>query len=290
MEKIGFVGLGTMGMPMATRLIEAGYLVYPMDIDPMATKKMISKGGKGVASYSELSKLTQVIVFSLPNSKVVESILYSPGMMIDTIEPGTIIVDLGTSDPLSTRKIAKDLQAIGAVLIDAPVTGGPVRAEDGTLSCMVGGPTDAYEQVKPLLKKMAKNIEYVGESGMGHTIKLLNNMVGVGNLVLLCEVFSIAEKLDVDLEKLERIMSVGSAKSFALDFWGKRLIEKDYIMPVYKFSLAAKDMRLAQKIAAEVDLPYPVFASVHQLFLAGNALGMDQEDVCCIKKVWDRLL
>lgn len=290
METVGLVGAGTMGKPMGANLLRGGYhLVVIAHRNRAPVEELVSQGAEEVRSYAAMAERADVIIMSLPSSIQVEAVMYSPGNLIEALRPGTIVVDMGTSDPASTKKIAADLAARDAAMLDAPVSGGEAGASKGTLSVMAGGPRETFDKMLPLLQKLGSTIIYIGGNGMGHTMKLLNNMVGVGNLVLLCEVFSTASKLGVDLETARQVMAGGSANSAALGFWGTRLIEKDYATPTYRFDLAAKDMRLAEQMAANSGMPYPLFSAIHQLFTIASAMGLDKEDVCALKLFWDRL-
>jgi len=289
-EHVGFIGVGTMGKPMAKRLIDAGFEVAVIDVRESQVAELASHGAITPASYAELAEYAQAVILSLPNSQIVESVFYAPGDFLTLIHPGTVVIDMGTSNPASTRRIARALKLKQAEMLDAPVSGGEAGAIEGTLSCMVGGSKATLERVMPVLRVLANTINHIGHISMGHTMKLLNNMVGISNLVILCEVLSIAEKLGVDPEIARSVMAAGSASSKALDFWGERLIAKEYIVPTYRFDLAAKDVRLAQSMASGSGVPYPLFAVVHQLFTSATAVGLEKEDICAIKSLWDKLV
>jgi len=290
MDRIAFVGVGTMGRPMARRLIEAGYSVTVAGRNQAALADWATAGAQVGKVGPEIAASVDVIMLSLPSSKAVESVVYEPCNLLEGIRPETIIIDMGSSDPASTKRIAADLEKRNAFMLDAPVSGGEVGAVKGTLTCMVGGPKDIFDKCLPIFKTLASTITYVGDTGMGHTLKLINNMVGVTNLVLLCEAFSVAQALGLDLQVVRQVMASGSANSAALGFWGERLISKEYEKPTYRFNLAAKDMRLAQAMAASSGVPYPVFAGTHLVFTIASAMGLEMEDVSAIKLIWDRLV
>jgi 2-hydroxy-3-oxopropionate reductase len=291
METIGLIGAGTMGKPMATNWLKAGYgLLAIVHRNRAPIEELVKLGAREVDSYGDIAALADVIVLNLPSSIQVEEVLYSPGNLIDGLTRGTRVIDMGTSDPSSTIKIAKDLAKRGVEMLDSPVSGGEAGAVKASLSVMVGGKRSVFESTLPLLRVIGSTIVYVGDHGMGHTMKLLNNMVGVGNLVLLSEVLSLAEVLGVDLEIARQVMAGGSANSAALGFWGTRLVNRDYSIPTYRFSLAAKDMRLAQSMAATSRMTYPVFSAIHQIITIADAMGLKDEDVCGLKGFWDNLI
>lgn len=289
MNTIGIIGVGTMGGPMASRLLRAGYKVHAMDIRQTALEKLVKEGAISSNSTADIANSAQVIIFSLPDSRAVESVVYPPGNLLQTVCPGTIIIDMGTSDPTSTRQIATDLAAKSVQMLDAPISGGETGAKEGTLSCMVGGTEETYLEVKPILGVLASTITHVGGIGMGHTMKLLNNMVGVTNLMILCEVFSIAANVGINLEVVRRVLEGGSAQSKALDFWGEQIIKQQYQNPTYRYDLAAKDMRLAMALAIHSGTPIPVFSATNLLFTIGTSLGFKNQDVSILKKVWGKL-
>jgi 3-hydroxyisobutyrate dehydrogenase-like beta-hydroxyacid dehydrogenase len=286
-NKVGIVGVGTMGQPMGRRLLDAGYDLYPMDIDPERVQDLISHGAVAPKTYAELTNECDIIILSLPNSQVVEAVMYAPGNLIDSLRPQSIVIDMGTSAPASTMRIAEDLVKNDIEMLDAPVSGGEAGAIKGTLSCMVGGSKEVLEIVTPILKILASQITYIGTNGMGHTMKLINNMVGISNLVILCEALAMAERLGVNLDVAKRVMSGGSAYSKAIDFWGDRLVSSDYSIPTYRFDLASKDVDLAQAMATNAQIPYPMFATTYQIFSAAKALNIDNMDICSIKTLWD---
>jgi 2-hydroxy-3-oxopropionate reductase len=290
MKTIGFIGVGTMGNPMAARLIRAGFDVVAMDVRISAVQSIVEVGARAANTYADLASSADVIVLCLPNSETVESVVYSPGNLLHAVQVESVLIDMGTSDPESTRRIAADLLERDVYMLDAPVSGGEKGAEQGTLSCMVGGDEHVYFEAKSILSELASTIRYVGESGMGHSMKLLNNMVGVTNLLILCEVFSVAERLGVDLELALDVLAGGSAQSRAMDFWGQRLVKKDYQHPTYRYDLAAKDMRMAMSLAIQSGAPLPIFSATNLLFSIGTSMGFMDQDISIVKKFWDDLI
>lgn len=288
MEIIGFIGLGTMGKPMAGRLFAGGYEVLVVE-SSSSSRMMREQGAEIVPSYRDQAARADTIIVCVPNSSIVEDIVYNSGRLLDAMGPGKLLIDMGTSDPSSTRRIAADLESRGADMLDAPVSGGEKGAMEGTLSCMVGGRKEVFEGAQPLLANLAATVRYIGSSGMGHTMKLLNNVVVVNTIVSLCEVFAIAERQGMDLGVVLEVLAGGSASSKALDFWGQRMVGKDYEDPTYRYDLAAKDMRLAHELVIGTGLSYPLFSGTHQVFTIANALGLETEDVSKIKSMWDTL-
>jgi 3-hydroxyisobutyrate dehydrogenase-like beta-hydroxyacid dehydrogenase len=289
MEKIAFFGLGTMGKPMVDRLCDAGYAVAIL-----ATSNAVADLQMPPITIAPnprvASKGATVVILSVPDSTAVEDVVYGDDGILESIQRGSLLIDMGTSDPTSTCRISGDLAERGVDMLDAPVSGGRQGAISGTLSCMVGGRREAFERAAPLLGCLAATLKYVGGPGSGHTMKLLNNMVALGNLGVLCEVMSLAVRLGVELPIALEVFAGGSADSRVLDFWGKRLAREEYTPATYRFDLALKDIRLAHATVAQSGIPSPVFDAIYGTFARAAALGAADEDVSVLKANWDRLV
>jgi len=258
MEKIGFIGLGNMGFPMATNLVKAGYTVYGMDVKEEALQKFIDLGGKVAQSNAELISQTNVIMTSLPTPQIVEAIYTKPGGLIDVAAPDTLLIDFSTVDPKINDNIAALAREKGLNYLGAPVSGGVIGAIQSTLTIMVGGPKENYEKALPLLNILGKNIFLLGDSpSVGTRIKLLNNLMIGFYTKGVAEMLVLAESAGLSLDKVYEILNVsyGQSKIYTRNY-AEYMKNEDY-QPGFSIDLLLKDMRLAQKMAVqgEVDLP-----------------------------------
>jgi len=258
MEKIGFIGLGNMGFPMATNLVKAGYTVYGMDVKKEALQKFIDLGGKVVQSNAELKSQTKVIMTSLPTPQIVQAIYTKPGGLIDVAAPGTLLIDFSTVDPKINDDIAALARENGLNYLGAPVSGGVIGAVQSTLTIMVGGPKENYEKALPLLNVLGKNIFLLGDSpSVGTRIKLLNNLMIGFYTKGVAEMLVLAESTGLSLDKVYEILNVsyGQSKIYTRNY-AEYMKSEDY-QPGFSIDLLLKDMRLAQNMAVqgEVDLP-----------------------------------
>jgi 2-hydroxy-3-oxopropionate reductase len=278
-ETIGFIGLGLMGRPMAKNLLKAGYPVVAHNRSRGAVDDLVSAGATAASSPADVARQATRIITMVPDSPDVELVLDGPQGVFSAMQPGTIIIDMSSITPETTRRLAERARALGGALMDAPVSGGDIGAIQGTLSIMVGGDAADFIAVKPILDVMGnpEKVLHIGESGAGQLCKLCNQMVIGGTLVAVAEALALARKAGVDAGKVRDALLGGFAQSRVLEVHGERALKGTY-KPGFKTHLYAKDMRNVVTTLAQFDVPAAVTAVVQQLLHATMAAGRGEQD------------
>ena len=254
MKNIGFIGLGIMGKPMVLNLLKAGFSVSVLE-KSAAAKEVELFGAKLCASPRLLAESADIIITMLPDSPEVESVLFGDEGISGTMKEGQVFIDMSTISPLMAHKIHAELAKKGVDALDAPVSGGQVGAEAATLSIMVGGSSEAFNQALPIFQAMGKNIVHIGEAGAGQITKACNQMIVGMTIQAVSEAFTLANQAGVDLEKMREVLLGGFAQSRILDLHGQRIIDRNF-KPGFKIKLHNKDMNIALETgkALNVDL------------------------------------
>ena len=254
MKNIGFIGLGIMGKPMVLNLLKAGFSVSVLE-KSAAAKEVELFGAKLCASPRLLAESADIIITMLPDSPEVESVLFGDEGISGTMKEGQVFIDMSTISPLMAHKIHAELAKKGVDALDSPVSGGQVGAEAATLSIMVGGSSEAFNQALPIFQAMGKNIVHIGEAGAGQITKACNQMIVGMTIQAVSEAFTLANQAGVDLEKMREVLLGGFAQSRILDLHGQRIIDRNF-KPGFKIKLHNKDMNIALETgkALNVDL------------------------------------
>lgn len=250
---IGFIGLGVMGEPMCRNLAQkSGRRVIGLDRDPAPMTRLQAAGVIAAASLAEVVQGAEAVLLSLPSGEVVDALCREPGGLLELIRPGQVVVDLSTSPVGTTRELAREFEARGAALVDAPVARTRAAAESGTLAVMVGASEAQFARVRPLIACFATDITLCGTSGCGQVVKILNNMVLFETVVALSEAKLIGERAGVDPALLFDTLSKGSADSFALRNHGlKAIVPGEFPERAFPVTYAHKDLRYALQLARE---------------------------------------
>jgi len=248
-DTIGFIGLGNMGGRMTACLVSAGYPVIGYDVQPDIAEQV---GARAAASVGEVVDAADVVLLSLPDSHVVERVVNGDEGLLAHVRAGQIVVDLSTASPDSTRRIQGELAARQVVYLDAGISGGAAAAEKGTLTLMVGGDPEALEQVRPVLDAFSTSIFHCGDSGAGHTAKLLNNFLNAVSLAATAEVMVAGRKAGLDLEVLLAIINASSGVNFATLNRFPKIIKGDYLKGGLTNALMMKDVALYTDLAASL--------------------------------------
>ena len=271
MSKIGFVGLGIMGTPMAENLIKAGHEVFLYSI-PSIPEALVQAGGKACASGREAAQKGDVILIMVPDTPNVASALFDPDGIAEGLAPGKIVVDMSSISPIETKEFARKINALGCEYLDAPVSGGEVGARNATLSIMVGGRQETFEKVKPLFELMGKNITLVGGNGDGQTAKVANQIIVALNIEAVAEALLFAAKAGADPAKVRAALSGGFASSKILEIHGERMIQRTFD-PGFRIELHQKDLNLALSSARKLGVSLPNTATAQELFNSCAAHG-----------------
>jgi 2-hydroxy-3-oxopropionate reductase len=253
MERIGFIGLGIMGKPMALHLLKAGYSLSVLaKNEPPA--EFIESGVKAFATSREVAANSDIVITMVPDSPDVEEVVLGKDGVIEGLKPGGLFIDMSSIAPSTAKKVYQQLQQKGIEALDAPVSGGQVGAEQATLSIMVGGSEAAYARALPLFQLMGKNIVLIGEAGAGQMTKVCNQMIVGMTLQAVAEAFTLAGKAGVNLEKMREVLLGGFAQSRILELHGKRMIDQNF-KPGFKVKLHRKDINLALQAGKEYGVP-----------------------------------
>lgn len=273
-ERVGFIGLGNMGGRMTRCIVDAGVPVVGFDARP---ENIAEAGASAASSIQELVDSVDVILLSLPDSRVVESVVYGPSGIAAYARPGQVIVDLSTSAPSSTRRIHADLLAAGAEYLDAGISGGAAAAEKGQLTLMVGGSIEALDRVRPVFEHIAAGIHHVGAVGAGHVTKLLNNFLNAVALSATAEVMVAAKKSGLDLQTVLDVLNESSGVNFATMNRFPKIIRGDYLKGGLTNTLMLKDVTLYAELLAELGVAGLNTSGPMASFGLARALGYADE-------------
>lgn len=282
--KLGFVGLGIMGRPMAINLLRAGYDVFIHARRPESMEPVIREGGERCASPAEVATRSDIVFTMVADTPDVEQVILGENGIIEGVRPGSIVVDMSTISPSATRNMAERLRANGAEMLDAPVSGGDQGAIDGTLSIMVGGKADTFERVKPMFEIMGRNIVHVGDNGAGQVTKACNQVVIAQTIAAVGEALLLAKASGVNPAKVRSALLGGFAASRVLEVHGQRMLDGNYT-PGFKAALHKKDMRIVLETAAELGIGLSGAASVTQWINVLVGTGGGELDSAAISKL-----
>jgi 2-hydroxy-3-oxopropionate reductase len=277
MERIGYIGLGLMGKPIATNLLKAGFPVIVHNRSRGAVRELVKAGAQEAGDPRALAEASDVVITNLPDSPDVESVVLGQGGVIEGARQGMLFIDNSTIKPESSRKIARRLSEVGMSALDAPVSGGDVGARAGTLAIMVGGPRQAFDRALPIFRAIGKTITYVGESGAGQVAKACNQVMVAAQMVAMGELLLLAQKSGVDPGRVVEAIRGGAAQCWALDVKPARLLAGER-SPGFKAQMMHKDLNIVMDTARAYGLPLPGTAANHQLFRAMLQMGMDDLD------------
>ncbi len=280
--KIGFVGLGIMGKPMAKNLIKAGYDVVVTTHKQEVIDEFVALGAEGAKNAAEeVKKGCEVIITMLPNSPQVREVTLGAGGVIEGGKSGITVLDMSSIDPVESQKIAAELEKSGIELLDCPVSGGEPKAIDGTLSVMAGGNKDTFDKFLPVLKAMAASVVYVGPIGSGNVAKLANQMVVAANIGVVAEALTFAKKAGTDPELVYQAIRGGLAGSTVMDAKAPMMLSGNY-EPGFRIKLHVKDLTNALNAAHAINMPVPMTAhmmEVMQELMNHGEADCDHDDI-----------
>jgi 2-hydroxy-3-oxopropionate reductase len=271
MSKVGFIGLGIMGAPMAGHLRAGGHELYAYGHKPIA-QALLAQGAIQCASSKAVAEHAQVIITMVQDTPQVAAALFGADGIAAGLSPGKIVVDMSSISPVETKEFAKRINALGCEYLDAPVSGGEVGAKAGSLTIMVGGSESAFGTVKPLFELMGRNVTLVGGNGDGQTCKVANQIIVALTIEAVGEALVFASKMGADPSKVRQALMGGFASSRILEVHGERMIKRSFD-PGFRIELHQKDLNLALDAARQIGLSLPNTATAQQLFNACAARG-----------------
>ena len=284
MTKVGFIGLGNMGMPMAQNLLKAAYEVTGFDLSAHATQLLAANGGTSANSVADACKAAEVVITMLPAGEQVRDVYLGADGVLASVAPATLLIDSSTIDVQTARDVAQAAQDKGLAMVDAPVSGGVTGAEAATLTFMVGGSDDAFERARPVLEKMGKTIVHAGGPGNGQAAKICNNMILGASMIVVCEAFLLAEKLGLDPQKLFDISSKSSGQCWSMTSYcpvpgpvPASPANRDY-KAGFTAAMMLKDLKLAQTAARATHATTPLgagAAAVYDRFVESGGSSVD---------------
>src|ERR687893_1330804 len=279
MRRAGFIGLGAMGIPMAERIVSAGFDLSVFDIRPENTDPLVELGATRAGSPRAAAEGAEALVLMVVNAEQAEDALFGGDGAAETLPQESAVVVMSTIGPEALRGIEERLAGCGVRLLDAPVSGGVARAERGDLLIMAGGPADLFEEVRPLLVAMGSTVAHCGGSvGDGQSVKLVNQLLCGVHIAAAGGALAYAEALGLDPRSVFETIRHGAANSFMLEDRGRRMLDEEFVPPKSALDIFVKDMGLVRRAAEEVGFDTPLASAALGMYLAGKDAGLGAED------------
>ncbi|MGI6375423.1 MAG: NAD(P)-dependent oxidoreductase [Anaerolineae bacterium] len=285
---VGFIGLGVMGEPMARNVLKAGFRLVVHNRSRGKVDALVVAGAEAGGSPRGVAERAKIVLMCLPDAPDVQKVMAGPDGVLAGISPGQVIVDMSTSSASLARELAAQVAALGATLLDAPVSGGEIGAKQGTLSIMVGGDLAALERARPVLLAMGKTIVHVGEAGAGQVCKSCNQIVVALTMAGVAEALLLAAKAGVDPAKVREVLLGGAAQSRVLEQHGQRMLDRNFA-PGFRARLQHKDLRLALGAGRDFGSPLPLTSLVHEFFTGLVATGRGDLDHAALYELLETL-
>ena len=288
--RVGFVGIGNMGEPMCRHLLRRGCELLIYDADPEALARLGQTPAEPAASAEALAREADVVLLSLPNSDVVEEVVFGEDGLGGGLSSGKTLIDTSSSRPSSTRGISKALAAEGVRMLDAPVSGGVLRAREGKLSVMVGGERAVYEEHRGILESFGDEIFYVGGHGTGHLVKALNNLLSATTLASAAEAALLAKRAGVAPDVFVEVINASNGRSYSTEVKFPRYILERTFDDGFALALMSKDLKIALEAAAEMEFPTPIGSALAQIWELALARGYGPQNHTAIYAFLEDLL
>jgi 2-hydroxy-3-oxopropionate reductase len=288
MERIGFIGLGIMGKPMATNLVAAGYSLTVCDFNAAAVDELVAQGATAAGSAREVAAASDVVITMLPDSPQVDAVVLGPDGVAEGIRENALYIDMSSIAPATSRKVAEALAERGVDALDAPVSGGEPAAQAGNLSIMVGGSEQGVERARPIFAVLGKSTTHIGDAGAGQVTKAANQVVVGLTIQAVAEALVLARKAGVDPARVRDALLGGFAQSRILELHGQRMLDSDY-EPGFKLRLHRKDLTNALQLGREAGVPLFATAQAAALMDALLAQGAGDRDHAALATVYEQL-
>ena len=277
MERIGFIGLGAMGKPMARNLMKAGYALNLLTRTRAKVEDLIAAGGAWYGTPKEIAQNSDVVITMLPDTPDVVQVVAGKDGVLEAARPGMLIIDMSTISPVATRQLARDAQARGCDFLDAPVSGGDIGAANATLTIMVGGTEKAFQRALPIFQALGKTITHMGDAGAGQITKAANQIITSINIEAVAEALVFAAKAGVDPVKVRQALLGGAAYSRILEFHGQRMLDRNF-KPGFRMALHRKDLDIVLAAGKEYGATLPVATQVRAMMTAMLNTGRGEMD------------
>jgi 4-hydroxybutyrate dehydrogenase/sulfolactaldehyde 3-reductase len=287
-QRVGFIGLGTMGFPMSSNILKRGFPLTVYDVVPTAVERSVALGAQRADSPRALAARSDVIVTSLPNSPDVEAVYLGDQGVLAGAQPATILVEMSTIDPLVSRRLAAAAAERGVRMLDAPVAKTSAAAVTGTLTIMVGGDRDAMQEALPVLQAMGTDIFYCGSTGSGHAMKLVNNLISTNLMVLNSEALVLGAKCGLTVETMLEVMGSTAASNGQLVGTMRNRVLGGDEQPGFMVRLAYKDLGLILQLGNQLGISLPLTALCREAYSEAQAAGLGSNDLSTVLKVKER--
>jgi 3-hydroxyisobutyrate dehydrogenase len=279
MKRLGFVGLGAMGSPMAKSLAGAGFELKVFDVLDERTRPLVDLGAESSASPKDAAEGSEALVVMVANADQARGVLFGDGNAAEALAEGAAVVVMSTIGPEAVRELADNLAGSGLRTLDAPVSGGVARAERGDLLIMAGGPEDLFEELRPALEAMGSSVAHCGPRvGDGQAVKLVNQLLCGVHIAAAAEALAYAEALGLDPRFVFETVRHGAANSFMLEDRGERMLKEEFVPPKSALDIVVKDMSLVSQAAEEQGFETPLATAALEMYLAGKDAGLGTED------------
>jgi len=288
MAHLGFIGLGIMGSPMAQNLIKGGHTIHVHDSQKSCMDGLVANGAKAHPNCKSVAQAVDVTFIIVPDTPDVANALFGADGVATGAKAGSIVVDMSSISPVETKRFAGQLADLGVEMLDAPVSGGAVGAEAGTLSIMVGGKESTLAKVRPYLELMGKTITHIGDHGAGQTCKVANQIIVALNLEAICEALLFASKAGADPEKVRKALMGGAANSRLLELKGEWILKRNF-KPGFRIKHQQKDLNNALSASRQLGISLPNTATTQELYNALVADGGADLDHCALVMALERL-
>ncbi len=288
MSKIGFIGLGIMGKPMSKNLLKAGYEVVVYNRSPKAIQELVQAGAEAGDSPKDVAERCEIIITMLPNSPNVEEVILGPNGVLEGVRPSSIVIDMSSIAPITSREVAQALAKKSVRFLDAPVSGGEPKAIEGTLSIMVGGDLADFDECYPIFQAMGSSALLCGDVGAGNITKLANQIIVAINIAAVSEALMLVSKAGVNPETVYKAIRGGLAGSTVLDAKAPLMIQRKFD-PGFRIGLHIKDLNNVLETGHEIGSPLPLTASVMEMMQVLKAQGLDQADHGALVQYYEKL-
>ena len=288
-QTIGFIGLGAMGMGMARSLLRAGFTVNAYDINPASVQTFSEAGGNSVSSVVEAADGADVFIIVVVNAEQTEDVLFGSGGAAEKLSPGSVVIACSTVNPDFARETDHRLREMGLEMLDAPISGGPVRAAAGELSIMASGDPAIFAKVDRVLDAMAANLFRLGdEVGYGSTTKMVNQLLAGVHIAVAAEAMALGVKAGMDPEKLYEVISNSAGSSWMFQNRVPHMLAGDFT-PLSAVDIFVKDLGIVLEAGKELRFPLPISAAAHQMYLMAASAGLGREDDSAVVKIFEQL-
>ncbi|MGT2829142.1 2-hydroxy-3-oxopropionate reductase [Streptococcus hillyeri] len=284
--KIGFVGLGIMGKPMAINLVKAGHEVYGFDFNPKSVEELVAAGGHAAESGKVAAEVAELVITMLPNSPHVKAALFNENGIAEGLSAGKTVIDMSSISPVASKEFSEKLKELSVDFLDAPVSGGEPKAIDGTIAVMVGGDETVFNRYKNVLQAMASSVTLVGEVGAGNLTKLANQMIVAVNIAAVSEAYSLAKKAGVEPSRVYEAIRSGLAGSTVMDQKSQKMFDGDFA-PGFRIDLHIKDLQNALDASHSFNVATPFTAQAMEILQVLKAHDYGSEDHSAIARYYE---